>query len=82
MCRLLDIALLPQFRSLGIGGRLISELIDNASATGRPVRLSVLCGNLARSLYERLGFVITNSGPVYLEMECKRRIETKPRLES
>src|SRR5262249_8599577 len=54
--RLVDIALLPEQRNRGTGGKLIGELIREASAAGLPLKLSVLRGNPAARLYERLGF--------------------------
>ncbi len=56
--RLLDIALLPGSRGLGTGRKLITDLINKASAMGYPMHLSVMRGNPAYSLYQRLGFVI------------------------
>ncbi|HKE26034.1 MAG TPA: GNAT family N-acetyltransferase [Bryobacteraceae bacterium] len=67
--RLIDIALLPDFRSRGLGGQWIERLIREASAAQLPLRLSVLNTNPARSLYERLGFVPKSGGSMYVEME-------------
>ena len=67
--RLVDITLLPEFRSRGIGGRLIGTLTSEAARSGSAVRLNVLRGNRARHLYERLGFVAKGSDPMYCEME-------------
>jgi GNAT superfamily N-acetyltransferase len=67
--RLVDIALLPEFRNRGLGGQWISGLIREARAAGLPLRLSVLHGNPAGRLYERLGFVPKSAGPMYIEME-------------
>ena len=69
--RLVDITLLPGFRSRGIGGHLIGMLISEAGRSGSAVRLNVLQGNRARHLYERLGFVAKGSDPMYCEMEWK-----------
>ena len=68
--RLLDIALLPEFRGRGIGASLIAILISEASRSELPVRLSVLKGNRAARLYGRLGFVAKSGDDVYCEMEC------------
>jgi ribosomal protein S18 acetylase RimI-like enzyme len=55
--RLLDIALLPGFRSLGIGSRLLRELQQEAAATGKALRHCVFKPNVrAASFYQRLGF--------------------------
>ena len=54
--RILDIALLPEFRNQGIGTRLIKGLVDEATRTQRPVRVYVEQYNPAMRLFERLGF--------------------------
>ena len=55
--RIVDVALLPEFRGRGIGERLLRELIAEAEASGRSLTIHVEQGNPARRLYERLGFV-------------------------
>src|SRR5580700_10184803 len=52
--RLVDIAILPEFRNRGWGGQWISGLISEAAAARIPVRLSVQRGNPAMRLYQRL----------------------------
>jgi ribosomal protein S18 acetylase RimI-like enzyme len=52
----LDIALLPAWRRLGIGGSCLRQLMAQAQAAGRTVSIYVEAGNPARHLYERLGF--------------------------
>lgn len=69
--RLVDIALLPRYRSRGLGTRVISGLIEESSRKGVPLRLSVLHGNRAIRLYQRLGFVVVESDAMYIEMECR-----------
>ena len=63
-----DIALLPPFRNRGIGTSLIQNLMTQAKATGKLVRLSVLASNPAIRLYKRLGFVISGEDSAYLKM--------------
>jgi ribosomal protein S18 acetylase RimI-like enzyme len=53
----LDIALLPAFRNLGLGTRCLQALADEAATTGRDVSIQVEIHNPARRLYERLGFI-------------------------
>jgi ribosomal protein S18 acetylase RimI-like enzyme len=68
--RLVDIALLPEFRGRGLGGEVIRMLISEATDAGSALRLSVLRSNRATHLYERLGFVAKGSDEMYCEMEC------------
>jgi ribosomal protein S18 acetylase RimI-like enzyme len=53
---LVDIAILPEHRSAGIGTILMRELLDEAAMTGKAVRLQVWKPSRAVSFYERLGF--------------------------
>jgi len=53
---LVDISLLPETRNAGIGTRLIRDLLSEAAAAAKPVKLHVLAASAARRLYERLGF--------------------------
>jgi ribosomal protein S18 acetylase RimI-like enzyme len=63
-----DIALLPEFRRRGIGSTLMKAIINEASQAAKTVRLHVERFNPALCWYERLGFGVVNSGPIYLEM--------------
>jgi ribosomal protein S18 acetylase RimI-like enzyme len=56
--RLLDIALLPQWRGLGMGRALIDALLLEADTTNRDIVLHVSRDNPAERLYRRLGFRI------------------------
>lgn len=53
----LDMALLPPWRGLGIGSRCLRALLDQAAVEQRAVKLQVARDNPARRLYARLGFV-------------------------
>lgn len=59
MTRIVDIALLPQWRDRGIGNSLLTELQREAAASGSGLCLNVWGDNPAQHLYRRLGFVIT-----------------------
>jgi len=68
--RLLDIAILPEHRNLGIGTRLLRGLQEEARAAGVPLRHSVELGNSgARRLYERLGFAAIETRGLHTLME-------------
>ena len=67
--RIIDIALLPEYRNAGIGSRLLGELLDEAAQAGKPVRIHVEKFNPAVRLYRRLGFAILDDRGVYWFME-------------
>lgn len=66
---LVDIALLPEFQNRGIGAFLIRQLQEEAAASARPLRLSVLSTNPAHRLYERIGFVQIAESGLHIRME-------------
>jgi ribosomal protein S18 acetylase RimI-like enzyme len=68
---LVDISLMPEHRSRGIGGRLLRDLLDESGRQGLPVRLQVLKNNPAARLYERLGFDKTGEDQMYWHMEWR-----------
>jgi ribosomal protein S18 acetylase RimI-like enzyme len=68
---LIDIALLPEFRSAGIGSVLMKQLMVEAAGAQKPIKLHVETFNRARRLYERLGFRPTGDNGIYLEMVWK-----------
>jgi ribosomal protein S18 acetylase RimI-like enzyme len=68
--RLVDIALLPEYRNAGIGTSLIKNLFREAEATDKTIRLQVEKTNpQARHLYERLGFVVSSENQTHFQME-------------
>jgi ribosomal protein S18 acetylase RimI-like enzyme len=69
----LDIALLPECRGLGIGGMLMRELMEKAAARGQVVSIHVEQYNPAMHLYQRLGFKPVTQYGVYLQMEWPGR---------
>lgn len=78
--RIVNIALLPQFRNSGIGSALLQKNFDEAAATKKPLRLRVLKGSRAVRFYERLGFVKTGETELHLEMTW--RASAAPGIES
>jgi GNAT superfamily N-acetyltransferase len=64
-----DIALMPEERSGGIGTMLIQELLDEAASVGKPFRISVVRTNPAMHLYNRLGFKTTGETLTHFMME-------------
>ncbi len=65
---LIDIALLPEYRSQGIGSQLLQDLQQHAGQASKPIRLHVEIFNPAARLYERLGFRKTAESGIYEEM--------------
>ena len=68
--RLLDIALLPEFRNTGIGTILLRHLQEEAKTSARPIHHAVYKDNMdALRFYERLGFNIIENYDTYCLME-------------
>ncbi|WP_209021871.1 GNAT family N-acetyltransferase [Nocardioides sp. 503] len=69
--RVVDLALLPEFRGAGIGGDLLRRLQEEAAASGRILSIHVEVHNRAAELYRRLGFVTAAERGVYRRMEWR-----------
>lgn len=54
--RIIDIALMPNARSQGIGGAILLDIMQHASTQQKSVSIHVEKENPAMSLYQRLGF--------------------------
>jgi len=67
--RLMDIALLPEYRGSGIGGAILANLLAEAAQSGKSVTLHVEPFNPALRLYQRLGFKTIEDlgGNLYME---------------
>jgi ribosomal protein S18 acetylase RimI-like enzyme len=65
---LMDVAVLPEFRNRRIGSRIMAELLEEASQTGKTVRLYVERFNPALQWYQRLGFRTVSENGVYYQM--------------
>jgi ribosomal protein S18 acetylase RimI-like enzyme len=74
--RVVDLALLPQFRNAGVGTSLLQKLFGEASATRKPVRLKVDRGSRAERLYQRLGFIKISETELHFEMEWRASAES------
>ena len=70
--RILDIALLPEHRNLGIGAYLIKEILSEGSKAGKPVRIYVESFSPSLRLFERLGFARVQDIGTHLLMEWRR----------
>ena len=67
--RIVDIALLPEYRNAGIGTRLLTDLMAEARASHKSLSIHVEQFNPALSLYTRLGFTRTGEHGVYYRMD-------------
>jgi ribosomal protein S18 acetylase RimI-like enzyme len=69
--RLVDIALLPEFRGRGIGSFYLKKLASEAALAQKPLRLHVFKGSRPWRLYERLGFVKIEDHGLYEHLEWR-----------
>lgn len=53
---ILDVTILPQYRSQGIGAELLRRLLDEAGQSGKAVTIYVETFNPSVRFFERLGF--------------------------
>ncbi|HET9441756.1 MAG TPA: GNAT family N-acetyltransferase, partial [Acidimicrobiales bacterium] len=67
--RIVDIALLPEYRNAGIGTALLRGVMAEAAASGRKASIHVEVFNPAIRLYTRLGFAPVAERGVHLLME-------------
>lgn len=68
--RIIDIALLPEYRRQGVGGTLLRGLLSEARASGRVAGLHVERDNPVLPFYERLGLQVVADKGVYLYMRA------------
>src|SRR5256885_5237388 len=66
--RIVDIALLPEFRGAGIGTKLLRDLQKEARSAGKSLTIHVERFNRALQLYQRLGFQQVEDKGGYLLM--------------
>lgn len=69
--RIVDIALLPEYRGRGAGGTLLRQVLDEARVAGKAVRIHVEKNNPAYRLYQRLGFNRLEDKGVYDLLEWR-----------
>ncbi len=69
--RIMDIALLPEFRGRGIGAHVLESLMNEATSSKRTLSIHVERYNPALRLYDRLGFRLVEDKGVYLLLEFR-----------
>ncbi|HEX8602227.1 MAG TPA: GNAT family N-acetyltransferase [Pseudoduganella sp.] len=67
--RILDMSLLPESRSRGIGIGLLRSLQAQGARMHVPVRLDVMPGTRAQRLFQRCGFTLNGANGLFLCME-------------
>ncbi len=75
--RIIDIALLPEFRGNGMGSTLIKQVLAEGEKKELPVRIHVQKSNPAFHLYRRLGFQKLDENGIYFLMEWRSKL-TRP----
>lgn len=63
--RIVDLSLLPEFRNLGHGSKILKDVLEEAAEVGKTVSIHVERFNPARNLYFRLGFEKKGEHGVY-----------------
>lgn len=69
--RLLDLALLPDYRGAGIGHQIVRGLQDEARLDQKPMRLHALSFSRAVRFFTRLDFAPAGSHGPYIKMEWR-----------
>ena len=69
--RILDIALMPEHRGLGIGTPLITALMAEAAGSARPLTIYVDRDGRAQRLFARLGFSAREDNGILVLMEWR-----------
>lgn len=67
--RIMDIALLPDYRGKGIGTRILNSLVQESEESGKKLSIHVEYNNPALHFYEKLDFKKTDDTGVYYFME-------------
>jgi ribosomal protein S18 acetylase RimI-like enzyme len=68
--RIVDLALLPDYRDRGIGSQILQDLLAEAAQRNLPLRIHVEQYNRALRLYQRLGFQKIGEHGVYWLMQA------------
>lgn len=72
---IIDIALAPTSRGLGLGGAILADVIEEATQAGWSVSIHVEKVNPAMRLYHRLGFRMVEDVGVYDRLEYRASAE-------
>lgn len=72
--RIVDLALLPEFRNHGYGTQLLKAVLAEGQAKHKPVSIHVEQFNPAQNLYARLGFRPVETHGVYLLLRTNSHV--------
>ena len=75
---ILDITVLPQQRNAGVGSRVLRQIMDEATGSGKPVSIYVETFNPSLRLFERLGFVRAQQAGIHFLMKWLPSPERQP----
>ncbi len=73
---IIDLALLPEYRGIGVGAKLVRRMFESADANQLAIRCYVGTQSDARAFWDHLGFEELGSTGAHLMME--RACETSP----
>lgn len=76
--RVMDIAILPEWRGRGIGAKVLRELIVQSESLAKPLRVWVEVWNPAQAIFQHLGFQQVKSEGINLLFERKAEKATTP----
>lgn len=74
----LDLTILPEFRNRGIGTSIIRALIGQGLKSDRPVNIQVETFNRSVRLFERMGFVVTDTQAMHALLKWSPPSEHSP----
>lgn len=72
-----ELVVAPESQGLGIGTKMIHEIIQRSRERNVPIKLDVLKENKARGLYERMGFVKNGESSTQFRMERAPDLDSK-----
>jgi ribosomal protein S18 acetylase RimI-like enzyme len=75
--RVIDIALLDEFRGSGIGSAVLRDTMKQAAESGRPCTLHAMQDSRELNFYEKLGFRIIGEEGMHRLMEWKAETDQK-----
>ncbi|MEO0927323.1 MAG: GNAT family N-acetyltransferase [Cyanobacteria bacterium J06643_13] len=66
---LAEIQIRDRYQNLGIGSKILKDLMHQTEVSQKRLRLKVIQGNPALKLYQRLGFVVFETSSTHLKLE-------------